>query len=77
MSAHETTPGQAASTCVLTLSMMSKPNVDPPALGPAFFSPGVVAVSSSSREASQPWKESIFNSKGEYGTIQELKRCDA
>ena len=62
MSAQETVPGQAASTCVLMLSMTSKPKVEPPALGPELFSPGVVAVSSSSSEASQPltkqsWKK--------------------
>jgi hypothetical protein len=38
------------------LSMTSKPKVEPPALGPAPFSPGVVGVSSSSSEASQPWE---------------------
>jgi hypothetical protein len=56
MSAQETVPGQAASTCVLMASMRSNPTVEPPALAPAPFSPGVVGVSSSSSEASQPWE---------------------
>jgi hypothetical protein len=54
MSAQETVPGHAASTCVLMASMRSKPKVEPPALAPAPFSPGVAGVSSSSTEASQP-----------------------
>jgi hypothetical protein len=57
MSAQETMAGQAASTCVLMVSRRSKRKVDPPAFGPAPFSPGVVGVSSSSSEASHPWNQ--------------------
>jgi hypothetical protein len=53
MSAQETVALQDASTWVLMASMTSYPRTEL-ALGPAFFSPVKVAVSSSKMDASQP-----------------------
>jgi len=55
MSAHDTTPGHAASTFVLMVSMTSKPRTEL-ALGPAPFSPVKLDVSSRRMEPSQPWQ---------------------
>jgi hypothetical protein len=54
MSAQETVPGHAASTCDLMASMTSNPRSEL-ALGPAFFSPVSVGESSSSTDASHPY----------------------
>ena len=53
MSAQETVALQEASTCALMASMTSYPRTEL-ALGPAFFSPVKVGVSSSRMDASQP-----------------------
>ena len=55
MSAQDTVALQLASTRVLIVSITSKPLAEF-RFGPAFFSPVKVAVSSSSIDASQPYK---------------------
>ena len=55
MSAQETTPGQTLSTADLMASITSKPLTEP-LLGVAIFSPWKLAVSSSSNDASQPYR---------------------
>lgn len=53
ISAHETTPGHAASTLDLMASITSKP-LKESLLGGAVFSPFMEDVSSSSTDPSQP-----------------------